>query len=208
MALTETVDLCTPPDDAATDKQIATEKRNLSRAMNKQANAAFAREVKDSLAEGRLYSLHVPESAIHLNARWHTAAKEVAYRLLDLRKESWKEYSWFDKGLVHKALQEQFKFDPPIDPRRVDKYLAGHLRSSRAVWKAHWQLHGDHNRHPNCPEEAWEQLIQWWPTEKCKEVAADMANRRKFVQNRSKTGRKRLVDRMDEEVSFIHPNVW
>ena len=204
-APTDLVDLCTPPSDADTDKRKAAEKRNVTRTMNKQAHAAFVREMKDSLAGGRPPSLNVPESASHLKARWHSAAKDVAYKYLDLRKESWKEYSNFDLGRVHREINQQYKFDPPLEPRRINKYLAGHLRSSRAVWKAHWQQHGDDNRHHNCPEEAWESLIKWWPTQACKDVAADMAHRRKSVHNRSKTGRKPLVERMDDEVSHLHP---
>ena len=53
------------------------------------------------------------EDQTHLKARWHAAAKEAAYRLLDLRKESWKEYTIFDKGLVHSELRTHYKFDPP-----------------------------------------------------------------------------------------------
>lgn len=101
---------------------------------------------------------------------------------------------------MHKEINTTYKFDLPIDPKRIEKYLAGHLRSSRAVWKAHWQRHGPDNRHPNCPEEAWETLIQWWPTDACKERSAAMASRRSMVQNASSTGRKRLVDRLADEV--------
>ena len=205
MAPPVTVDLCTPPDGADTDKRRANDKRNLTRNVNKQAHAAFVREMKDSLAAGRPPSLNGGESATHLKVRWHTVAKTVAYQILDLTKESWKEYTIHDKGLVYRALNEQFQFDPPIDARRVEKYLCGHLRSSRAVWKAHWQKYGDHNRHLHCPEEAWETLIKWWPTQACKEESKNMAERRKLVQNRSTTGRKRMVDRMDEEVSLLHP---
>jgi hypothetical protein len=44
----------------------------------------------------------------------------------------------FEKILVHKELNSQYKFDPPLDPKRVDKCLTGHLRSARAVLKAQW----------------------------------------------------------------------
>ena len=47
-----------------------------------------------------------------------------------------------------------YKFDPPLDPKCVDKYLVGHLHSSRAECKAHWVKHGDKERHINCLEEA------------------------------------------------------
>ena len=163
-------------------------------------NAAFAKEMKDSLAGGRLPTVTVLEGQLHLKARWHSAAKEVAYSTLDLSKDGWKAYSVFDKCKVHKELNEKYKFDPPLDPKRVDKYLAGHLRSSRAAWKAHWLKYGDDNRHQNCPEDSWAKLIQWWPSEACMEEAADMAGRRSLVQNARKTGRKALVQRMDEEV--------
>ena len=205
---TDTVDLSTPPDvdvhvageDADATKRRIAEKKNETRSKNKQAHASFAREVKESLAAGRPPSISVSDQETHLKARWHSAAKEVAYKVLDMRKEGWKGYTMHDKGKLHKELNEKYKFDPPLDPQRVEKYLAGHFRSSRAVWKAHWLKHGDDDRHHNCPEDAWEQLIQWWPTEACREESAEMAVRRSRVQNGSKTGRKQLVDRMDEQV--------
>ena len=203
-----TVDLTTPPDeerdaqpgDDETTKRRAVAKRNATRNMNKQVNAAFAKEMRDSLAGGRPPLMNVGESPTHLKARWHSAAKEVAYNTLDLSKDGWKAYSMFDKAKVHKDLNEKYKFDPPLDPKRVEKYLAGHLRSSRAAWKAHWIKYGDNVRHQNCPADTWAKLIRWWPTEACMEEAASMAGRRSLVQNASKTGRKTLVERMDEEV--------
>lgn len=122
---------------------------------------------------------------------------------MDLRKEGWKQYTHFELARVHKELDEKYKFEPPLDPGRVNKYLAGHLRSARASWKSHWTKHGDNDRHPNCPEEAWEKLIRWWPTEECQDQAATMAGRRAKVQKASTTGRKRLVDRMNDQVQAI-----
>ena len=207
----DTVDLSTPPDSGANmmdagveaEKRTAAARKNATKSSNRQAIVTFAREVKDSLAEGRPPVLKLADDDTHLKARWHTVAKEVAYKFLDLRKESWKSYSIFDKGKVHKELNAILKFDPPLDATRIDKYLAGHLRSARAVWKAHWQRYGPDNRHHNCPEEAWATLIKWWPTEKCKEESAAMASRRSLVQRVSRNGRKALVDRMAEEVRDI-----
>ena len=181
-------------------KRRVAAKRNATRNTNKQANAAFAREMKESLAGGRAPAVNVSEGQTHLKSRWHSAAKEVTYNILDLSADGWKAYSTFDKGKVHKELNEKYKFDPPLDPKRVEKYLAGHLRSSRAAWKAHWLKHGDNDRPLNCPPDSWEKLIQWWPTEACMEEAASMVGRRALVQNGSKTGRKTLLERMDEEV--------
>ena len=205
----ETVELSTPPRGATnivfektqTLKGGDKERRNATRNTNRQATAAFARELKDSCTGGRPPKINGGEDETHLKARWHAAAKEIAYKMLDLREDGWKRYSIFDKGRVHKQLNATYKFDPPLEPRRVDKYLSGHLRSSRAVWKAHWQRYGDFERHHNCPEEAWDRLIQWWPTEACKEESADMASRRSLVQTHSSAGRKSMVDRMQEEVS-------
>lgn len=53
--------------------------------------------MKDSLASGRASTIKIMEETTNLKARWHVAAKEVAYKLLDLRKESWKEYTMFEK---------------------------------------------------------------------------------------------------------------
>lgn len=188
------VDLTTPPDDPPPTrgedvdaaKRTARKKRNANRSTNKRMHASFAKEMKDSLAEGRPPAINAREDQPHLKARWHSIAKEAAYKLLDLRKEGWKSYTMFEKTKLHKEINFQYKFDPPLDPKRVDKYLAAHLRSARAVWKAHWHKFGDENRHPNCPEEAWASLILWWPTEACMEEAADMASRRSLAQKGSK----------------------
>lgn len=188
-----------PGPDLEGAKRLAAERRNATRSTNKQVNATFVKEVKVSLAGGRPPEVNVSESQTHMKARWHLAAKEVAYKLLDLRKEGWKAYSMFEKAKVHKEMNKLYKFDLLIDPKRVENYLAQHFRSSRALWKAHWLKYGDDNRHPNCPKEAWDKLIKW-PTEACMEDSADMAGRRSKVLNKSKLGRKHLIDRMDEEV--------
>ena len=208
-AVCETVDLCTPPrsTDQTREEQLETApisittKRNLAKNMNRKANASFAREMKESLAAGRAPTRHIPDEQTDLKARWHAAAKDVAYKLLDLRKDGWKEYTPFDKAKVHKELNAVYKFDPPLDRKRVEKYLSGHLRTSRAVWKAHWLKYGDSHRHHGCPEEAWEALIKWWPTDKCQTASANMAARRSKVQAKGRTGRKSLIDRMTAEVS-------
>lgn len=214
----ETVDLCTPPrsGDQRREEQLqtapsgTTSKKNLAKTMNRKANALFAKEMRDSLAAGRPPTRHVPEEKPDLKARWHSAAKEVAYKVLDLRKDGWKEYSPFDKSRVHRELNDVYKFDPPLDRKSVEKYLAGHLRTSRAVWKAHWLKYGDSQRHHHCPEEAWEKLTKWWPTDKCQTASADMAARRSRVQTKGRMGRTSLLDRMTAEVShksgtlFVH----
>ena len=212
----DTVDLATPPDDplhttaedADEEKRRAGARRTANRSSNKRVHASFAKEMKDSLAEGRRLEINVSEEHSHLRARWHSIAKEAAYKILDLRKEGWKSYTIFEKGKVHREVNLALKIDPPLDPKRIDKYLAAHLRSARAVWKAHWMKHGDENRHPNCPEEAWAQLILWWPTEACMEESTDMASRRSLVQKGSRTGRKKLVDRMNDKVSSGIPDLY
>lgn len=206
-----TVNLCTPPKTAQPSagdimdsaKKRTTAKRNLTRNMNRKANTTFARELKESLANGQPTTMTVAKERSDLKATWHAAAKEVAYKFLDLRREGWKEYSLFEKDRVHIEINELCKFDPPLDPKKVDKYLSAHFRTARAVWKAHWKKHGDTQRHHNCPPEAWAKLTKWWPTEKCQEEAADMANRRSKVESNSKIGRNSLVDRMDVVVSVI-----
>jgi len=202
------VDLSTPPEraspkaveDADTAKRAAVARRNETRRLNREAQSSLLKEVKEALAGGRPPTVQVCESKRHLKARWHAAAKEIAYKFLDLRKERWRSYTHFEKSKVHKELDAIIKLKPPLDPADIDKFLASHLRSARATWKAHWMQYGDDARHPNCPEEAWASLIKWWPTEACKEEAAAMASRRAKVANSSKLGRKRLVDRMDEQV--------
>jgi hypothetical protein len=208
-SLCEPVDLGSPPNDPEprrtegtdTAKSRMAAKRNLTRNTNRLANARFAKELKESLACGEPIPIKVAEDNGDLKGIWHAAAKEVAYKFLDLTKDSWKDYSMFEKGVVHNEMNAQFKFDPPITPKRIDKFLSNHLRTSRAVWKAHWKKCGPSERHHNCPQGAWDRLCKWWPTSACREQAAVMASRRARVEKNSKVGRSSLVDRMDEQVS-------
>jgi hypothetical protein len=212
----ETVDLSTPPvaqvqtsrEDEDASKRSAAAKRKETRCTNKQVQATFLKEVKVSLAEGRPPAMNVKENQTHLKARWHAAAKEAAYKFLDLRKEGWKAYTPFEKALVHNEIEVRYKFEPPLDPLRIDKFLASHLRSARAVWKSHWKKFGDDIRHPNCPEAAWQSLIKWWKTAACKDEAAAMARRRKKVKKANTTGRKELMDRMEDEVRQSTPDCY
>lgn len=205
-----TVDLSTPPkapqtavgDGPDTEKSKSNARRNLTRNTNRKANTSFAKELKDSLASGQPTTIKIAEDSTDLKATWHAAAKEMAYKFLDMTKESWKDYNIFEKNMVHTELKEQFKFDPPLDPRKVDKYLSGHFRTSRAVWKAHWKKCGSSNRHHNCPEVAWEKLTKWWQTAECQEEATEMARRRALVEHNSTTGRSSVADRMTVQVSI------
>ena len=151
-------------DHASNPHNTFATRRNLTRNMNRKTQLAFAREMKESLATGRPASIKLPESQTDLKARRHVVAKEVAYKLLDLSKENMKNYIIFEKALVHTELNAQYKFDPPIHPKRVDKYLSGHLRTSRAIWNIHWLKYGDSQRHHNCPTDAWAKLIKLSPT--------------------------------------------
>lgn len=205
----ESLDLSTPPKapqevleegpDTGKSKKSAT--KNTTRNANRKANVAFARDLKESLATGEPVTLKVAEEEGACKAAWHAAAKEVAYKFLDLTKESWKDYSIFERTVVHNELNEQYKFDPPLKPSRIDKYLSCHLRTSRAVWKAHWKKYGPSERHHNCPQLAWDMLCKRWPTAKSQEEAAKMSSRRARVEKGSKVGRSSLLDRMDETVS-------
>lgn len=209
----DTVDLSTPPkatevgsaEGPDTAKSRTKARRNLTRNTNRKANATFAKELKDSLASGQPTTIKVAEDQNDLKAAWHAAAKELGYKFLDLTKESWKEYTFHEKNTIHTELNEQYKFNPPIDPKRIDKYLSGHLRASRAVWKAHWKKYGPSQRHHNCPQAVWTKLCLWWPTTACREEAVEMASRRARVEKISTVGRSSLHDRMDKTPSVDPP---
>lgn len=53
--------------------------------------------MKGALAIDRPIRINLDHDKIDLKARWHAIAKEVAYKLLDLRKGGWKECSHFEK---------------------------------------------------------------------------------------------------------------
>ena len=91
----DTMDLCTPPkgavpspgDLAGNAKNTLATRWNLTRTLNRMAQSAFAKEMKDSLASGRSSTIKLTEETIDLKARCHAIAKKVAYKLLDLKKK-------------------------------------------------------------------------------------------------------------------------
>ena len=139
------VDLCIPPNacsrgsDGPADatKTAAARRRSRIRKTNKQANATYALQMKELLTGGRTPTITATKTDTHLKSRWHAAAKTIVYNLMEF-KEGWKGYSIFEKGLIHQEPNAQYKFDSPMDLKLMEKYLAGHLRTSRAVWKTQW----------------------------------------------------------------------
>lgn len=155
------------------------------RTQNRRAHADFTRNYKKSISFGKKRIIKVPKDSgppiQHCKSRWHAAVKEVAYSVLDLRVKDWTLYSKFEKDRLHSELAQQFKFDPPLNENQVEKYIAGHLRGQRCVWKAHWVAHGSDNRHTNCPPEAWATLTKWWSTQAAADEAEEMCVRRAKV---------------------------
>lgn len=84
-------------------KSTVATRRNLTMNMNRTAQPTFAREMKDSLATGHPTTIKLLEEQNCLKARLNVVEKEVAYKLLDLRKEGQKEYTIFEKGMIHKG---------------------------------------------------------------------------------------------------------
>lgn len=164
----------TSTPNSGMNAQKTTHKKKENRAEKRKAHVAFGMEGKKKIPgkEGDVTST---------KSYWHAAAKEVAYRVLDLRKRDWKEYSDFEKKELYKELHAQFSFDPPLHPKKLYNYLSGHLRTQRAAWKGHWERYGESNKAPNCPIEAWETLTKWWPSAEAQREAADMAKRRAQV---------------------------
>lgn len=172
-------------DHAQEQTKIALkERRAETRRRNRKAHVEFTKEIKSSIANGKRPT--IKRSRRHttgdLKSRWHSCVKEVAYSVLDLRIKEWGGYSTHSKKMLHEEIKSRFSFDPPVTEKEINRYLAGHLRSQRGVWKLHWEKFGENNKHPGCPVEAWQTLVKWWPTPAAMDEATEMAARRAMVR--------------------------
>lgn len=170
----------TPNQTNMTEKERKAELRR----RNRKAHIEFTKEIKSSIAAGKRPTIKRSRRGTtgDLKSRWHSAVKEVAYSVLDLRIKEWGGYSTHDKKMLHDEIKSRFSFDPPVTEKEINRYLAGHLRSQRGVWKLHWEKFGENNKHPGCPVEVWQTLVKWWPTPAAKDEATEMAARRAMVR--------------------------
>lgn len=81
-------------------KSNALARKNLMWNVNKKARATLAKEMKDSLTNRRPFTINNIEGQNDLKARWYKGAREITYKLLDLRKKNYKDYT-IEKPPLH-----------------------------------------------------------------------------------------------------------
>jgi hypothetical protein len=119
------------------------------------------------MAKNRDIRVHIPTDApgniIGLKAKWQNVVKDIAYRILDLRIRHWHRHPQEQKDEIYRQVEAHFIYNPsPLQDGYIEKYLRDHLSSARRKWKEHWLMHGDSNRHPDCPLIVWPKMIQYW----------------------------------------------
>ena len=189
------------PEDAPLNSgmpMLTKERKNARKRELRKTNNVFTDELRRSLASGGTPVIELPSNEAGIvtsgKFRWHQAVKAVAYRVLDLTIMNWAHQSKRDVKRFHEELQKEYRFVPELDKHCVEKYLKGHLRSSRAVWKQVWTDTGDLMKPQNCPTEVWEVLIKWWPTTVAKATAESMKDIRTRVKSLHRLGRKNLAE--------------
>jgi len=164
--------------------------------------------VKESLAENRDIGVRIPTDAagniiglkakwkndaagniIGLKAKWKNVVKDIAYWILDLRIRHWDRHPQEQKDEIYREVEAHFIYNPPLQDGYTEKYLRDHLTSARRKWKKHWLMHGDSNRHPNCPPKVWPKMIQYWKSPDGIAESAQMKENRSKVRNLSTYGR-------------------
>jgi hypothetical protein len=140
--------------------------------------------VKESLAENRDLRICIPTdeagNITGLKAKWQNVVEDIAYRILDLIIRHWDRHPQHQKEEIYRQVGTKFIYDPSLQDGYTEKYLRDHLTSARRKWKEHWLIHGDGNRHPNCPPRVWEVLIQCWRSPE------GIAENEQMKENRSK----------------------
>lgn len=126
--------------------------------------------MKDSLTNRRPFTINNIEGQNDLKARWYKGAREITYKLLDLRKKNYKDYT------IEK---------PPL-----------HVKT---LMKDNWLKYGDWKQHQNCHTEAWESLVKWGPTKSCMVDTQEMAGGKSLVHFASKTRQNSLIERLDKK---------
>lgn len=185
---------------------LTKQRKNARKRELRRTNNVFTDELRRSLASGGTPVIKLPSNEAGIitsgKFRWHQAVKAVAYRVLDLTIMNWAQQSKRDVKRFHEDLQKEYSFVPELGQHCVEKYLKGHLQSSRASWKQVWADTGELVKPHNCPIEVWEVLIKWWPTTAAKATATNMKDMRTKVKNPHRLGRKNLSEVIAlEEVS-------
>ena len=185
---------------------LTKQRKNARKRELRKTNNVFTDELRRSLASGGTPVIKLPSNEAGIvtsgKFRWHQAVKAVAYRVLDLTIMNWAHQSKRDVKRFHEELQKEYRFVPELGKHSVEKYLKGHLRSSRAAWKQVWADTGELVKPENCTYEVWEVLVKWWPTTVAKATSDNMKDIRKKVTNLHRLGRKNLSEVIAlEEVS-------
>jgi hypothetical protein len=55
-----------------------------------------------------------------------------------------------------------FRFDPPLKPGIIEKYVQEHLSFVRQKWRKVGKVGGDATRPNGCPTNAWPKLVRYW----------------------------------------------
>jgi hypothetical protein len=160
---------------------------------NRRFHEQYHKEVKESLAENRDIRVHIPTDAagniIGLKVKRQNVVKDIAYRILDLKIRHWDRHPQGQKDEIYRQVKAHFIYNPPLQDGYTEKYLRDHLTSARRKWKEHWLMHGDSNRHPNCPPKVWPKMIQYWKSSNDIAESAQMKENRSKVCNLSTCGR-------------------
>lgn len=190
----------------SSDCVLTKQRKNARKRELRKTNNVFTDELRRSLASGGTPVIKLPSNEVGIvtsgKFRWHQAVKAVAYRVLDLTIMNWAHQSKRDVKRFHEELEKEYRFVPELGKHCIEKYLKGHLRSSRAAWKQVWADTGELVKPENCPSEVWEVLVKWWPTTVAKATSDNMKDIRKKVKNLHRLGWKNLSEVIAlEEVS-------
>jgi hypothetical protein len=180
--------------DPLSKKELKAMRKKENRCLHEQ----YHKEVKEFLAKNWDIRVRIlidaTSNIIGLKVKWQNVVKDIAYQILDLRIRHWDQHPQEQKDEIYRQVEAHFIYNPPLQDGYIEKYLKNHLILARRKWKEHWLMHGDSNRHPNCPPKVWLKMIQYWKSLNNIAKSAQMKENQSKVRNLSTCGLWALVN--------------
>ena len=163
------------------------EAANAARRQSQQLDSIGYGEMRAAHAAGRQARFPIATTPsgeiLGQRTKWHRAVQAIARRTLDwsIREHKKHPLSWkWSLATIQRELDEMFTFDVPVREDVLTEYVAGFISNDRSKWKKFWTEH-NHQKHEDCPDEAFAMLHRYWRSDVGKRESEIMKEKRSRV---------------------------
>ena len=176
----DTTVLCSPNSSKSSPPYTSSQRKQL-----RVEEKSYLQEVKKSIAEGRVPQVRLQQhhngdivqyKAQFLNALKLAALAIVPNAFIDIKNPSTMQE-------IMNEVRRQFIIEKPLPEGMVAGFLQRLYKRNRAVYHAHWTLHGDQSKPDDCATAAWLELVDYWKSmegsNECERNKANASARKK-----------------------------